>query len=64
MEHVECIQEGTRLSCVLDDRCFSVGRGYSDAAAPDDHRDDEGLLRYAIQQSLMDAGTHDEQVRK
>ncbi|XP_032517616.2 ankyrin repeat domain-containing protein 13D isoform X1 [Danaus plexippus] len=62
VEHVECIQEGARLSCVLDDRCFSVGRGYSDAAAPDDHRDDEGLLRYAIQQSLMDAGTHDEQV--
>lgn len=63
--HVECIQEGERLSCVVDDQCFNVGRGYRDAAAPDERLscdDDEGLLQYAIQQSLMDAGTHDDQV--
>nr|XP_034831871.1 ankyrin repeat domain-containing protein 13D [Maniola hyperantus] len=63
--HVECIQEGDRLSCVVDDQCFSIGRGYRDAAAPDERLscdDDEGLLQYAIQQSLMEAGTHDDQV--
>ncbi|XP_052741348.1 ankyrin repeat domain-containing protein 13D [Bicyclus anynana] len=62
--HVECIQEGARLACVLDDQCFAVGRGYADAAAPDERLgcDDEGLLQYAIQQSLMEAGTHDDQV--
>ncbi|XP_053609463.1 ankyrin repeat domain-containing protein 13D isoform X2 [Plodia interpunctella] len=64
--HIECIQEGTRLSCVVDDACFSVGRGYRDAAHVDRlacHLDDEeGLLQYAIQQSLMEAGTSDDQV--
>ncbi|CAH0715822.1 unnamed protein product, partial [Brenthis ino] len=62
--NIECIQEGPRLSCVVDDRCFGVGRGYRDAAAPDDRLpcDDDELLQYAIQQSLMEAGTHDDQV--
>ncbi|XP_045773214.1 ankyrin repeat domain-containing protein 13D isoform X2 [Maniola jurtina] len=63
--HVEYIQEGDRLSCVVDDQCFSIGRGYRDATAPDERLscdDDEGLLQYAIQQSLMEAGTHDDQV--
>ncbi|KAJ0176842.1 hypothetical protein K1T71_008021 [Dendrolimus kikuchii] len=63
--HIECIQEGERLSCVVDDQCFAIGRGYTDAAryklayAIDD---DERLLQYAIQQSVMEAGTHDDQV--
>ncbi|XP_072948956.1 ankyrin repeat domain-containing protein 13D [Epargyreus clarus] len=65
--HVECIAAGARLACVLDDACFAVGRGYRDAAAPDDRLaagldDEESLLQYAIQQSLMEAGTHDDQV--
>ncbi|XP_060803237.1 ankyrin repeat domain-containing protein 13D [Amyelois transitella] len=64
--HVECIHEGNRLSCVVDDACFSVGRGYRDAAHVNGlacHLDDEeGLLQYAIQQSLMEPGTSDEQV--
>ncbi|XP_028032709.1 ankyrin repeat domain-containing protein 13D isoform X1 [Bombyx mandarina] len=63
--HVQCIAEGRRAACVLDDACFELGRGYRDAAAPEprgemDH--DERLMHYAIQQSLMDAGTHDDQV--
>ncbi|XP_013143847.1 PREDICTED: ankyrin repeat domain-containing protein 13D [Papilio polytes] len=65
--NIECIQEGERLSCIVDDACFEIGRGYKDAAASDDRLssgtdDDEGLLQYAIQQSLMEAGTHDDQV--
>ena len=63
---VESISEDTRLSCVVDDRCFQIGRGYKDAAGADDRDrmqcDDDDLLQYAIQQSLMDAGTHDDQV--
>ncbi|XP_026327434.1 ankyrin repeat domain-containing protein 13B isoform X2 [Hyposmocoma kahamanoa] len=62
--HVECIHEGDRLSCVLDDACFAIGRGYRDAAAHDDRLscdDEESLLQYAIQQSLMEVGTHDDQ---
>ncbi|KPI99355.1 Ankyrin repeat domain-containing protein 13B [Papilio xuthus] len=67
--NIECIQEGERLSCIVDDACFEIGRGYRDAAVSDDRMssgtdDDEGLLQYAIQQSLMEAGTHDDQVRR
>ncbi|XP_063891917.1 ankyrin repeat domain-containing protein 13D [Helicoverpa armigera] len=65
--YIECIQEGDRLSCVVDDQCFAIGRGYRDAAGPDDRLscgvdDEEGLLQYAIQQSLMETGTQDDQV--
>ncbi|CAG9786526.1 unnamed protein product [Diatraea saccharalis] len=64
--HIECIEEGDRLSCVIDDACFNIGSGYRDAAAPDDRLtctdDEESLLQYAIQQSLMEAGTSDDQV--
>ncbi|CAH0398506.1 unnamed protein product [Chilo suppressalis] len=62
--HIECIQEGERLSCVIDDACFNLGARYRDLTAPDHPcmDDDEGLLQYAIQQSLMDAGSSDDQV--
>lgn len=65
--YISCINEGTRLSCVVDDGCFTVGRGYRDAAAPDERiaagvEDEERLLQYAICQSLMDGATHDDQV--
>ncbi|CAH0585930.1 unnamed protein product [Chrysodeixis includens] len=65
--YIECIQEGDRLSCVVDDQCFAIGRSYRDAATPDDRLscgidDEEGLLQYAIQQSLMETGTQDDQV--
>ncbi|CAK1554528.1 unnamed protein product [Leptosia nina] len=66
--HVECIQEGSRLTCIIDDACFSAGRGYRAATPHIDDRqawytdDDEELLHYAIQQSLMEAGTQCDQV--
>ncbi|XP_049872995.1 ankyrin repeat domain-containing protein 13D [Pectinophora gossypiella] len=65
VQHIECIQEGDRLSCVVDDACFAIGRGYRAAGGADARvcaDDEEGLLQYAIQQSLMEAGTHDDQV--
>ncbi|KOB69537.1 Ankyrin repeat domain-containing protein 13B, partial [Operophtera brumata] len=61
---IECIQEGERLSCVIDDQCFDIGRGYKDAGSDDrlgGEDGEEGLLQYAIQQSLMEAGTHEDQ---
>ncbi|XP_063364212.1 ankyrin repeat domain-containing protein 13D [Cydia amplana] len=65
--HVECIQEGERLSCIVDDACFNLAKGYRDALASDERiacsmEHDESLLQYAIQQSLMDPGTHEDQV--
>lgn len=47
----------------LDQFCFF--RGYKDAGSDDrlgSEDGEEGLLQYAIQQSLMEAGTHEDQV--
>ncbi|KAM3962618.1 LOW QUALITY PROTEIN: ankyrin repeat domain-containing protein 13D [Aphomia sociella] len=60
VRHVQCIPEGERLACVLDDGCFALGAGYAGAGRAA-CRDDDGLLQYAIQQSLLD-GTSDDQV--
>ncbi|CAH2048235.1 unnamed protein product, partial [Iphiclides podalirius] len=63
--HVGSIREGGRLSCVVDDACFELGAGYRDASAPEPRApadDEDGLLQYAIRQSLMEAGTSDDQV--
>ena len=65
--HIDVIPEGSRLACLVDDQCFAVGRGYRDAAGPDERLgcgvdDEEGLLQYAIQQSLMETGSQDDQV--
>ncbi|XP_041979580.1 ankyrin repeat domain-containing protein 13D [Aricia agestis] len=59
--NVQSVREGERLACIVDDIVFSA-RGYRDAAAPDHLCDDDGLLQFAIQQSLLEAGTHDDQV--
>ncbi|KAJ8721830.1 hypothetical protein PYW08_004232 [Mythimna loreyi] len=65
--YIDVIPEGSRLACLVDDQCFSVGRGYRDASGTDERLscavdDEEGLLQYAIQQSLMETGTQDDQV--
>ncbi|KAG7308729.1 hypothetical protein JYU34_005960 [Plutella xylostella] len=64
--HVQSIEEGDRISAVIDDACFAIPPGYKDATALDDRHcgldDEEGLLQYAIQQSLMESGTQDDQV--
>ncbi|XP_059061479.1 ankyrin repeat domain-containing protein 13D [Achroia grisella] len=64
VRHVDCIQEGERPACVLDDACFDIGRGYTDAATTTTHGDDDGLLHYAIRQSMLDPAAHqpDDQV--
>lgn len=44
---------------------FYFFRGYKDAGNDDrlgSEDGEEGLLQYAIQQSLMEAGTHEDQV--
>ncbi|XP_022126775.2 ankyrin repeat domain-containing protein 13D [Pieris rapae] len=68
VRYVECVPEGDRLTCLIDDACFAIGRGYREAGPVSEDRiasiadDDEELLHYAIQQSLMEAGTQRDQV--
>ncbi|KAL4707988.1 hypothetical protein ACJJTC_010604 [Scirpophaga incertulas] len=48
VRHIECIEEGARLACVIDDACFRVGAGYRDAADPPSPYDDDDVLQYAL----------------
>ncbi|GBN40890.1 Ankyrin repeat domain-containing protein 13D [Araneus ventricosus] len=60
------IKEDKAVACVLDDGCFEVPAGYvrlgSDALRPLSIDEDDELLQYAIQQSLMEAGSEEDQV--
>ncbi|XP_037051596.1 ankyrin repeat domain-containing protein 13D-like [Bradysia coprophila] len=66
VEHVTNIQEKDRLSCVIDDRCFDIPTNYVNKGG--DYRrqltfeDEDDLLQYAIQQSLIETGSESEQV--
>lgn len=66
VEHVTNIQEKDRLSCVIDDRCFDIPTHYTNKGG--DYRrqltfeDEDDLLQYAIQQSLIESGSESEQV--
>lgn len=59
-------EDSQRLSCIIDDACFDVPPNYTDRGA--DYRrqmtfdDEDDLLQYALQQSLIEAGTESEQV--
>lgn len=72
VQGVSTLQEADRLTCILDDSCFEVpsdytvygmARGGSGRRQFSMDEDDE-LLQYAIQQSLLDAGSEGDQVRK
>ncbi|XP_044272439.1 ankyrin repeat domain-containing protein 13D isoform X1 [Tribolium madens] len=68
--HVHRIQEEDRLTCVVDECIFQCPSGYSHIgnAASDGRRqlssmeEEDDLLQFAIQQSLIDAGTEKEEV--
>ncbi|XP_035216367.1 ankyrin repeat domain-containing protein 13D-like [Stegodyphus dumicola] len=60
------IKEEKVVACVLDDSCFDTPSGYvrlgSDSLRPLSIDEDDELLQYAIQQSLMEAGSEEDQV--
>lgn len=68
VKHVEHLREedSQRLSCIIDDSCFDIPPNYADKSA--DYRrqltfeDEDDLLQYALQQSLIESGTESEQV--
>lgn len=66
VDHVTNIQEKDRLSCIIDDRCFDIPAHYANKGG--DYRrqltfeDEDDLLQYAIQQSLIETGSESEQV--
>lgn len=59
-------EDSQRLSCVIEDTCFDIPKNYSNKS--NDYRrqmtfeDEDDLLQYALQQSLLESGTESEQV--
>lgn len=59
-------EDSQRLSCVIDDCCFEIPSNYTNKS--NDYRrqlpfeDEDDLLQYALNQSLLEAGTESEQV--
>lgn len=66
VKNVENIREDDRLSCVVDDCCFDIPSNYTNKS--NEYRrqmtfeDEDDLLQYALQQSLLESGTESEQV--
>lgn len=67
VKNVENLREDdNRLSCVIDDMCFDIPSHYTNKS--NEYRrqltfeDEDDLLQYALQQSLLEAGTESEQV--
>lgn len=63
--HVSHLQENERLTCIINDCCFDVPANYTNKGA--DYRrqltfeDEDDLLQFAIQQSLMESGNETDQ---
>ena len=60
-------EEDDRLTCIIDDECFAVPANYENRASDYRHQglgfeDEDELLEYALRQSLVDAGTENEEV--
>lgn len=68
VKHVVNIREDDtqRLSCIIDDCCFDIPTNYANKSH--DYRrqltfeDEDDLLQYALQQSLLESGTESDQV--
>lgn len=62
---VTVIEDNQEKACVVEDTCFEPPRGYSRLGDGHHERlrdEDDELLQFAIQQSLMDGGTESEQL--
>ncbi|XP_030764076.1 ankyrin repeat domain-containing protein 13D isoform X1 [Sitophilus oryzae] len=66
---VSTLQEETRLTCVLDESLFQcptnyiqIGNASADGRRQYSNEEEDDLLQFAIQQSLIDSGTEKEEV--
>lgn len=66
IEHVTTIQEEERLTCVIDDACFDIPSHYAnrehDLRRQLTLEDEDDLLQFAIEQSLMETGSECDKV--
>lgn len=68
IDKVATISEEDRLSCIIEESIFEAPSGYTTIGHSDQQHlqmsldEDDALLQYAIQQSLVEAGTEQDQV--
>ncbi|KAF7989260.1 hypothetical protein HCN44_010842 [Aphidius gifuensis] len=64
--HVKKIQDGSKFNCIVDDICFEAPPGYMKLGALDrtqfSMEEEDDLLQFAIQQSLLEAGSEKDEV--
>ncbi|CAG5135373.1 unnamed protein product [Candidula unifasciata] len=64
--YVTPVKTEENLTCSIDDECFSAPAGYGRLGGDGHHErlrdEDDQLLQFAIQQSLVDSGTENDQV--
>ncbi|XP_011868021.1 PREDICTED: ankyrin repeat domain-containing protein 13D isoform X2 [Vollenhovia emeryi] len=66
VDHVGQLQETNRLTCLIDDICFEAPTGYVKLGAGGrtqfNVEEEDDLLQFAIQQSLLEAGSERDEV--
>ncbi|XP_012258413.2 ankyrin repeat domain-containing protein 13D isoform X2 [Athalia rosae] len=64
--HVGRVQDGNKITCVVDDVCFEAPPGYTKLGADVRRQfsieEEDDLLQFAIQQSLIEAGSERDEV--
>uniref|UniRef100_A0A6B2E6R0 Putative ankyrin repeat protein n=1 Tax=Phlebotomus kandelakii TaxID=1109342 RepID=A0A6B2E6R0_9DIPT len=65
--NVSQIEEGDRITCVVDDQCFHIPDNYRKNGGEylrnmSRAQDEDDLLQFAIQQSLIESGSENDQV--
>lgn len=64
--NVSRIEENERITCVVDDSCFNIPVGYNHLGADTRRQfsieEEDDLLQYAIQQSLIEVGSEKDEV--
>lgn len=64
MQHVTNVREDDRISCFIDDQVFEVPnyRRTTDYRRQMTLEDEDDLLQFAIQQSLIESGSENDEV--
>uniref|UniRef100_A0A1L8DUG4 Putative gpcr-chaperone n=1 Tax=Nyssomyia neivai TaxID=330878 RepID=A0A1L8DUG4_9DIPT len=67
MPNVSHIEEDNRITCLIDDQCFQIPQDYDKSGGEymrnvNRMQDEDDLLQFAIQQSLIESGSENDQV--
>jgi ankyrin repeat domain-containing protein 13 len=68
VDHVTILNENERLTCILDDAIFQIPPSYrnrgSEFRRQFTFEDEDELMQFAIQQSLVESGSENDEVKQ